>query len=227
MKIEYLEAIKKFEGFTAKAKHDYSQYSNGYGTRAQFPGEVIDKAEAERRFAAEISEAKAAVVKFAPHLDEGTTAALTSLTFNAGPGWMRAGLGAAIKNGDLNEAKQIFAQYVHAGGQRLAGLEARRVAELQWFGAVPAAGQVQDVPFEKPLQQQSAPIVSAAPETPSSAARGQIIASAPVSSSGNDHARISEDQLYQKLLLETLAASFNVRRNREGRDEREGSAALA
>ncbi len=143
MKAQFLEAIKRFEGFTAKAQWDVAQNSNGYGTKALYPGEVIDKVDAEHRFSSEIASAKAAVARFAPGLDEGTSAALTSLTFNAGPGWMRSGLGAAIKAGDLESAKQVFVQYIHAGGQRLAGLEARRAVEVQWIGqpqsAMPAS----------------------------------------------------------------------------------------
>lgn len=138
MNTQYLERIKQFEGFTAKAKWDFAQESNGYGTKALYPGEVIDTVEAEYRFAKEIAAARAAVDRFAPHLDEGTAAALTSLTFNAGSAWMRSGLGAAIKAGDLEGAKQVFVQYVHAGGQRLAGLEARRAAEVQWIGQHPS-----------------------------------------------------------------------------------------
>ena len=134
MRDDYLNAIKRFEGWTETAKWDYAQNSNGYGTKALFAGEVISRAEAEARFAAEIAEAQAAVAKFAPDLDEGTSAALTSLTFNAGPGWMRSGLGASIKAGDLEAAKVAFVKYVNAGNQRLAGLEARRAAEVQWFG---------------------------------------------------------------------------------------------
>ena len=52
----YLDTIKRFEGFSPAAKPDYAQVSNGYGTRARFAGEVIDMAEAERRFTAEIGE---------------------------------------------------------------------------------------------------------------------------------------------------------------------------
>lgn len=130
----HLDAIRQFEGFSARATWDYKQHTNGYGTRAKFPGEIIDRAEAERRFNAEIEEARATVARFAPHLDQGTGAALTSLTFNAGTSWMRAGLGTAIKNGDIDTARSIFKMYTHAGGQSLPGLEARRQIEVQWFG---------------------------------------------------------------------------------------------
>ena len=76
----YLTAIQKFEGFTQKATWDYAQYTNGYGTRAATPGETITKAEAEKRFKAEIGEAASLVDRFAPNLDNGTRSALTSRT---------------------------------------------------------------------------------------------------------------------------------------------------
>jgi lysozyme len=130
----YLDKIRTFEGFTARAAWDYQQDTNGYGTKAQYPGEVIDKAEAERRFHAEVEKARAAVARFAPHLDEGSAAALTSLTFNAGQKWMKSGLGQSIKAGDLDSAKAIFKTYVNAGGQVLSGLQTRRNSEAEWFG---------------------------------------------------------------------------------------------
>jgi lysozyme len=130
----YLDAIRKFEGFAQKAEWDYAQHTNGYGTRALYPNEVIDRAEAERRFQSEISEARAIVERNAPTADEGTKAALTSLTFNAGDKWARSGLGAALRHGDIEAARELFLQYNKAGGQILPGLAARRAAEADWIG---------------------------------------------------------------------------------------------
>lgn len=146
IKPAHLDAIRRFEGFSAEARWDYAQHTNGYGTRALHPGEVIDKAEAERRFAAAVGHAMKAVERFAPGLDAGSLAALTSLTFNAGSGWMKAGLGDAVKAGDLDAAREIFKQYVHAGGQRLPGLVTRREAEAQWLGNGDGAGSSGDLP---------------------------------------------------------------------------------
>ena len=137
----YLDTIKRFEGFSPAAKPDYAQVSNGYGTRARFAGEVIDMAEAERRFTAEIGEARAIVDRNAPAADEGTKAALTSLTFNAGDAWTRSGLGEAVRGGDLTTAKALFQQYTKAGGDVLPGLVARRAAEAEWIGQ-PVATQM-------------------------------------------------------------------------------------
>ena len=130
----YLDAIRKFEGFAQRAEWDYAQHTNGYGTRALFPGEVIDRAEAERRFQSEINQARAIVERNVPNADEGTKAALTSLTFNAGDKWTRSGLGEALRQGDTENARELFLQYNKAGGQTLPGLAARRAAEADWIG---------------------------------------------------------------------------------------------
>lgn len=133
----YADAIKSFEGFTARSVWDYAQASNGYGTKAKYLGEVIDKAEAEKRFKSEIAEAQALVERFAPHLDDGSKAALTSLTYNAGTAWMKSGLGQAVGAGDLDSAQKIFLTYNKAGGEVLPGLVKRRLAEVTWFGQSP------------------------------------------------------------------------------------------
>jgi lysozyme len=135
----YLDAIRNFEGYTPRASWDYAQFSNGYGTRARYAGEVIDRAEAERRFRAEVSSARSIVEKAAPHVDEGTKAALTSLTYNAGTAWISSGLGDAVRRGDLEAARDIFRQYNKAGGEVLPGLVNRRAQEALWIGNPDAA----------------------------------------------------------------------------------------
>lgn len=134
MSANYLDAIKKFEGFTEKASWDYAQFTNGYGTKAKFAGEVIDQVEADKRFRAEVAEARAIVERAAPNAAEGTKAALTSLTYNAGDTWTRSGLGEAIRSGDTERAREIFLQYNKAGGEVLPGLAQRRIAEAAWIG---------------------------------------------------------------------------------------------
>lgn len=135
---KYIDAIKGFEGYNPRASWDYKQHSVGYGTRARYPGEVIDQAEAERRLQAEIANARSIVDRVAPNAPEGVKAALTSLTYNSGSDWVDAGLGHAIKAGDYNAAKDRFLQYNKADGQTLPGLVSRRQAEAAWFDGQPA-----------------------------------------------------------------------------------------
>ena len=129
----YFEAIKEFEGFAPRARWDYAQFTNGFGTRARHPSEVIDATEADGRFRAEVSEALRQVDQFAPGLSEGARAALTSLTFNAGASWMHRPLGQAVAKGDLAVAREILLQYDKAGGQQLPGLQMRRAQEAAWL----------------------------------------------------------------------------------------------
>lgn len=125
--------IKSAEGFQAKAYWDYKQYTNGYGTKANSPTEVITEAEAEARVRAEIAVADKLVTDFAPDLPKGVHQALLDLTYNAGSGWEHASLGAAVKAQKWETVKADILQYNHAGGVVNAGLTARREAEVKWF----------------------------------------------------------------------------------------------
>lgn len=130
---QYIDAIKGFEGYSPTASWDYKQNSNGYGTKAQYPGESIDEATANERFQAKIAEAEAHVNSVAPDAPPGVKAALTSLTYNAGPGWSSSGLGDLVRAGDWAAAAERFKQYNKAGGEVNPGLVARRGKEAAWF----------------------------------------------------------------------------------------------
>lgn len=131
---KYLNAIKSFEGYTPRAKWDYAQNSNGYGTKALYAGESIDRGEADRRFMAEIEQARSFVERHAKRWDEGTKAALTSLTFNAGTRWTSGALGDAVRAFDVEAVEKKFVTYAKAGGQVLPGLVKRRLVEVAWIG---------------------------------------------------------------------------------------------
>jgi GH24 family phage-related lysozyme (muramidase) len=130
---QYMDAIKKFEGYTPRATWDYKQHSIGYGTKARHAGERIDRPEAEARLQEEVGKARAIVDRFAPDAPEGVKAALTSLTYNAGSKWTRSGLGEAVRAGDYQKAQELFLQYNKAGGRTLPGLASRRQSEAQWM----------------------------------------------------------------------------------------------
>ena len=138
---KYTDAIKKIEGFTPKATWDVHQYSNGYGTKAAYPGEVIDRATAEQRFNRDYGKAASSVDKIAPNAPTGVKAALSSLTYNAGAGWMNAGLGKVVKSGDWNSVADKMLQYNRAGGRMLPGLADRRAQEASWIGNEPSSSQ--------------------------------------------------------------------------------------
>jgi lysozyme len=141
----YLDAIKQSEGYNPNSQWDFKQYSSGYGTKAQ-PGDENIPADQrqgvyEQRFQDEIGKAASSVDSFAPNLPPGVRAALTSLTYNAGPGWQQSGLGAAVRAGDYDKARDIFLQYNKAGGEVNPGLVERRQWEAAWFSGQPQPSQ--------------------------------------------------------------------------------------
>jgi GH24 family phage-related lysozyme (muramidase) len=157
---DYIKRIKGLEGFTPKAQWDYKQYSGGYGTRAQ-PGQTFTPETADAALRSELEKAGGYVSGLGVQMTPQQEAALTSLTFNAGPGWMNSGLGQAVKSGDWDTAKQRFAQYNRAGGQFNQGLANRRAQELAWLDeAAPSApgpvnvaqnGAINSQPFAPPM----------------------------------------------------------------------------
>lgn len=163
---EYIDAIRKTEGYSPTAFWDYKQSTSGYGTKAQPGDESIpaDQRQAvfEQRYQEEIAKAAAHVDSVNPNLPPGVKAALTSLTFNAGPGWSQSGLGELVRAGDLEGAKDRFLQYNKAGGEVNPGLVARRQREAAWFGG-------QSPPIAAPAPQAAAAPPSAplmAPQRP-------------------------------------------------------------
>ena len=130
----FVAGIKQSEGYQEKPYWDVNRWSVGYGTKADGPNEQADRFTLESRFEDEVTKAATFVDSVAPHLDAGTRAALTSLTYETGEKWATSGLGDAIRNGDLLHAQQIFLQYNQAGGQPNNAVLQRRLKEVQWFG---------------------------------------------------------------------------------------------
>lgn len=130
--VKQFEAGGEKEGFHRQAYWDYGQWSIGYGTKSK-QCEVIDQAEAERRLDSELSmhrkrveaEAKRIGMTFEPHeLD-----ALTSFDYNTGS------IGKLLAGGTRSktEIASKMLLYRNAKGQRLRGLERRRMAEAKLF----------------------------------------------------------------------------------------------
>jgi lysozyme len=212
----YLDAIKQFEGYRADAQWDYAQNSNGYGTRARYAGEVIDKAEADRRFSSEVQKAADFVDKFAPSLDEGSKAALTSLTYNAGTAWTKSGLGEAVASGDLDKAKSLFLQYNKAGGTVVDGLVQRRLQEVAWFGQGNPATQAASAGFAALASAASATAVAAPKEATAStsgaanpASLSTILRTSASDAGDQPFANIGSDQIMLSLLSHMAVTSGN------------------
>lgn len=134
---DYLDRIKNFEGYAPRASWDYKQHTNGYGTRARYPGEVITQEEAQKRFDDELTNANAFVKSLRTPMTDGQEAALTDLTFNAGPKWAGSGLGKAVRGGDWDTARERLQQYIRADGDVLPGLVNRRREAASWTTGAP------------------------------------------------------------------------------------------
>lgn len=130
--VKHFEAGGEKAGFHAKAYDDGKQHSIGYGTKAK-PGEVIDKAEAERRLDTELAshrnrvmeEAQKVGMQFEPHEID----ALTSFDFNTGSISKLLADGTRTKE----EIAEKMLLYTKADGKTLRGLENRRKAEAALF----------------------------------------------------------------------------------------------
>jgi GH24 family phage-related lysozyme (muramidase) len=221
----YLDSIKKFEGFAPQAQWDYAQHSNGFGTRALHAGEVIDRAEAERRFEAEIANARAVVERYAASADDGTKAALTSLTVNAGEKWTRDGLGDAVRRGDMETARSLFLEYNKAGGKVLAGLAARRAAEVEWIGGSqvntePVASPAPGAPAFLAALSEPDPCTPAADLWPMAGGAARVGDRAPLIVGGAVHETAAEPLLMSLRLHMALAAGDRLDRSDEGREDR-------
>jgi len=126
---DYVDFIKKAEGFAPKAVWDYAQHSIGYGTRGQ-PNETITPAQADARLRQELKAHEQRVDKYAAQnnmqLNSNQRAALISYDFNTGRVegvFKRAG-------GDPNNIPQAIRNGIKtANGQVLQGLVNRRNAE--------------------------------------------------------------------------------------------------
>lgn len=149
----FIGKVKSFEGYESVAKPDYKQASVGYGTKAKYPGEKIDPQTAESRLQDELYKATQVVDGMHVPMTKGQREALTDLTYNTGSKWTSSGLGEAIRKGDWDTAKQLLAQYTHAGGQVLPGLVNRRNEEIRMMGDNPQLAENTPKPTSSPSSQ--------------------------------------------------------------------------
>ena len=146
---QFLDVLKKMEGFSATPYYDYGQYSIGYGS---FCAELNDQAtvdyytknpiteeQGEQMLREQLGSYVEAVNKFAS--DHGLTLeqhqfdALVSFTYNCGAGWtgeLTGFFNAAVRDGDLGNAL-IYGMclYSTAGGEYI--LIKRRLAEANMY----------------------------------------------------------------------------------------------
>lgn len=141
-----LALIKKYEGFSATTYNDpVGLPTIGYGHKL-LPGESfpngITQDEATQLLVADAAIAGQAVESLVKvRLTQGQFDALVDFCYNLGKSRLAAStLLRDLNSEDYNAARQQLLLWVHAGGQVLPGLQARRQAEFDlWGSASPAA----------------------------------------------------------------------------------------
>lgn len=140
--------VAAFEGFSQYPVWDYSQWSVGYGTRcpdgklSEYMLHGISEEDARALLDEHLQAAKSSVSAWVSReglgRSEAQISALTSLTYNIGPGWMTsdtyAGFRERIRKGGTEQALYTaFAQICHAGGEVLPALVQRRLCEAHLY----------------------------------------------------------------------------------------------
>ena len=131
------ERIANYEGFRANAYWDVNHYSIGYGTRAKSATEgPITPAEGRRRLRhhADVLVGKP-LRALGVKLNQNQFDALVSIGYNLGSGVFGSDwtLGAALRDGKLEEVADAFLLYDKSEGKVLAGLTRRRQEERALF----------------------------------------------------------------------------------------------
>ena len=139
-----IQALKGVEGFSARSYSDYSQHTNGYGTKAKYAGETIDPQTAELRLKDDLKHreafinrvAEARLEKTGKGLSQAQFDSLTMMVFNLGLGQAHE-VHQAVIDGKDELVPKLMNKYVHAGGKVLPGLISRRQQEagLYNYGA--------------------------------------------------------------------------------------------
>ena len=153
-----INLIKEFEGFRAEAYKPIPSdpWTIGYGTiRGVKPGDVITRAEAERRLRHELVEYERAVERATggnatqPQFD-----ALVSFAYNVGVKGMAGSTVIKRHNaGDHQAAARAFGLWNKAGGKVWPGLTRRRAAEAAlYLTPDPASQPVENIKYAMPAE---------------------------------------------------------------------------
>ncbi len=135
---------KRFEGFHRVPKIDPGRaypyvcpagyHTIGFGHLCQPDHPPITETEAEIYLARDLQTALVATLRYCPVLatePEGRSAAIVDFTFNLGAGRLQTStLRRRINQLDWPSAGQELRRWIHGGGRVLAGLRARRQAEV-------------------------------------------------------------------------------------------------
>ena len=142
------DMIKDFEGYTPYAEWDYSQWTYGYGSRAEYEGQYISESDAAQLLKDIMYKYENSVNAFAKeysiNFNQNQFDALVSFTYNLGEYYWKIStyenstikrmlIDMPTKGYDKDKMVETFCLYCHAGGEFLQGLYNRRKREGQLF----------------------------------------------------------------------------------------------
>ena len=118
--------IIALEGFSPVAYWDNSQWTNGYGTKAAYAKERVDKKEAEKRLVADLQKRISYIKKLAPNLNNNEYSALASFCYNVGLSACTKSV-KLVHEGKKPAASWVMRKYTNNGNK---GLVERRKSEV-------------------------------------------------------------------------------------------------
>jgi len=123
--------IAKQEGFHTICKDDGSQFTNGYGTKAKFKGEIIDKKEGLKRLKEYYYRKLTYTKKTYPNLTLQEAMVITAVFYNIGSASKKPLLHQAISVKDFSQIKKHLLNYIGTNPKYKKGLTNRRVREVE------------------------------------------------------------------------------------------------
>jgi GH24 family phage-related lysozyme (muramidase) len=125
--------IKKQEGFAKKAAWDHKQFTNGYGTEAKAPDEIISRQEADKRLDNYLLPTVQKIQsKLQVPVNNGQLTALSSMAYNGGYGIVRKLINQINKGTSADQVAELIkktAITVDNGARVLDDLVVRRKKE--------------------------------------------------------------------------------------------------
>ena len=128
---EILKFLINQEGFHKICIDDGSQFTNGYGTRAKFEGEVINKKEAYKRLEKYYYKKLKYTKKTYPNLTETEARVVTAVFYNLGSASNKPDLHKALKIKHLPQIKQQLLTCIGKNPKYKKGLTNRRKREIK------------------------------------------------------------------------------------------------
>ena len=128
---QVLEFIIKQEGFHQICIDEGSQFTNGYGTKAKYEGEVIDRQEALKRLEIYYLKKLKYTKKTYPNFTESQARVVTAVFFNLGSASKKPNLHKALIKSSLPKIKEHLITCIGKNPKYKKGLTNRRKREIE------------------------------------------------------------------------------------------------